>query len=495
LTNAASVAGKIVLTIRGACGFTLKAANSQAANAIAMVNYNNAGTTAATMGGVDPTIVIPCVSVSLPTGLLLTSTPTAVIALSAGPIPYYNSTPIVAVSKSSAPNSAADFFTYQVVTPLSFAQRRMDYHKHSTNFDTFFLGTRDFDVINSGGTGQFKGGRITALNKINMMNGIGATLRYENFTGATELPMPTQIRMPTTQPNQPTYLWATNNSNAKLSDKIYIYAGTATSLNLLNPYVVKLPRNLSTRNTLLGIQPPPAVPQPLVFASLLANGVVHKNSLWVAQANNVSAIRSVISIMEFDLSNIPTNDTITLRQFIELDAGMEFGLAYPSLDVNINGDLLIQFAISGPNQYVATAFTGRLVTDPLNTIRYPIQIWLPGNYTFLANGQNSSGSNRWLDYTSAMFDPVDQETFYMFSNSPDGRVGVLPNGVATRWTASFGTATINTVPRCSNVQKTQPKSVEINFKKEARYERENPSGFDDGNDEEEEEEPADEVDE
>jgi len=57
-------AGAIALVDRGTCPFVLKAANAQAAGAVAVIVANNAPGTPGTMGGTDATITIPSVMVS-----------------------------------------------------------------------------------------------------------------------------------------------------------------------------------------------------------------------------------------------------------------------------------------------------------------------------------------------------------------------------------------------------------------------------------------------
>jgi hypothetical protein len=72
LTNAAAVAGKIALVDRGTCGFIVKAANLQAAGAIAMIVADNApGSPPAGLGGVDPALTIPSVRVTITDGGLI----------------------------------------------------------------------------------------------------------------------------------------------------------------------------------------------------------------------------------------------------------------------------------------------------------------------------------------------------------------------------------------------------------------------------------------
>ena len=68
-TNAAAVAGKIALVDRGFCGFVVKVKNAQDAGAIGVIVADNAaGAPPAGLGGVDPTITIPSVRVTLPDG-------------------------------------------------------------------------------------------------------------------------------------------------------------------------------------------------------------------------------------------------------------------------------------------------------------------------------------------------------------------------------------------------------------------------------------------
>ncbi len=69
ITNAAAVAGKIALVDRGACGFVIKVKNAQNAGAIGVLVADNApGSPPAGMAGVDATITIPSVRITLPDG-------------------------------------------------------------------------------------------------------------------------------------------------------------------------------------------------------------------------------------------------------------------------------------------------------------------------------------------------------------------------------------------------------------------------------------------
>jgi hypothetical protein len=73
LTNGAQVTGKIALVDRGTCAFVIKVKNAQNSGAIAVIVADNVTQTGPPqgLGGVDPTIAIPSVRISLADGNLI----------------------------------------------------------------------------------------------------------------------------------------------------------------------------------------------------------------------------------------------------------------------------------------------------------------------------------------------------------------------------------------------------------------------------------------
>lgn len=71
--NALAVNGHVALVDRGSCTFATKAKNVQNAGAIGVIIANNSPGSAPGLGGSDPTVVIPVVSVSQADGLTLKS--------------------------------------------------------------------------------------------------------------------------------------------------------------------------------------------------------------------------------------------------------------------------------------------------------------------------------------------------------------------------------------------------------------------------------------
>ncbi len=82
-TSAAAVSGNIALIDRGACAFTTKSANAQAAGAIAVIIANNVSPGLPPLGGVDDSINIPTAGISLEDGAnIAAALPGVMISLS-----------------------------------------------------------------------------------------------------------------------------------------------------------------------------------------------------------------------------------------------------------------------------------------------------------------------------------------------------------------------------------------------------------------------------
>jgi hypothetical protein len=68
------------------------------------------------------------------------------------------------------------------------------------------------------------------------------------------------------------------------------------------------------------------------------------------------------------------------------------------------GDIGLGFSQSSSSIHPAISFTGRVPSDPLNTMGSPALI-------FAGNG-SQIGINRWGDYSGLAIDPVDDCTFW-----------------------------------------------------------------------------------
>jgi len=83
----AAVKGKIAIIDRGTCGFAVKTKNAQNAGAFGVIIANNVAGAAPGLGGADPTITIPAVSVSLDDGVKLKAAVAAAVKYGSRSVP------------------------------------------------------------------------------------------------------------------------------------------------------------------------------------------------------------------------------------------------------------------------------------------------------------------------------------------------------------------------------------------------------------------------
>jgi hypothetical protein len=81
-----------------------------------------------------------------------------------------------------------------------------------------------------------------------------------------------------------------------------------------------------------------------------------------------------------------------------------------SIDMDKAGDMAFGYSESNATTlHPSLAFTGRVPTDPLNTMESPATIFIAKGS---ATGGNKNGANRWGDYSSMVVDPTDDCTFW-----------------------------------------------------------------------------------
>ena len=136
----------------------------------------------------------------------------------------------------------------------------------------------------------------------------------------------------------------------------------------------------------------------------LLNAVYRNNSLWTAHSilanfgsGNVSAIRWV----QLDVGAWPGSVGFAQDFSFGADGAWNF---YPAVMVDASDNLAVVFARSSAAEFGSARYTGRLATDPANTLQ-PSALLKAGT----ANYQNldNEGRNRWGDYLGIGLDPSD----------------------------------------------------------------------------------------
>jgi hypothetical protein len=70
------------------------------------------------------------------------------------------------------------------------------------------------------------------------------------------------------------------------------------------------------------------------------------------------------------------------------------------------GDMLVGYSDSSTSLHPGICYTGRAVTDPVNTMQSE------SSFIFAGGGSQLPNRNRWGDYSSMSIDPVDDRTFW-----------------------------------------------------------------------------------
>ena len=82
---------------------------------------------------------------------------------------------------------------------------------------------------------------------------------------------------------------------------------------------------------------------------------------------------------------------------------------YPSIAVNVNGDIALGFSGSSPTEFPGGYYTARLNTDPPGTTQ-PVELLKSGEAPYFETG--TGNDNRWGDFSATVVDPTDNLTFW-----------------------------------------------------------------------------------
>jgi hypothetical protein len=155
-------------------------------------------------------------------------------------------------------------------------------------------------------------------------------------------------------------------------------------------------------------QQPGGASTPLAsFGSLRTPPVYRNASLWVAQGVGKTLASGTVSgfrLSQIDVSQWPEAVSM-VQDAVFADDGA--GLHYPTLTVDSSSNVGLIFGRSSATEYLSLYATGRLGSDPLNTIRSAVP-FKPGNGLVIGGLLDSSlGALRFADYFGAALDPSD----------------------------------------------------------------------------------------
>jgi len=360
----------------------------------------------------------------------------------------------LAVSKDSTPKTKDDFFTYVVGGENGpYKQLFTDYPKLGVDGDAIYISTNSvkYPIVSESEfiffnqiVGVEKAPLIAGTGPVNvLLNDLGVA-RPGSFSGPGNdiafIRMPTLLRTPKTNTQQVTFF-----VNAKPFHQIGDFPADGDTLTVTVVKDILGTPELSTFD--LKVEPwiapimllPSGFNQSVVQPEgilqgfglppfrLINNGVMmmyrcvqYKDSLWCCHSVGTNDLWEV-RWYEIDVSEIFNNNgpTVSLKQQGSIIPGGTTSAFYPSIDVDKDGNMGIGFNISGPDQPVAMAHTGRLKNDPKGTVRFPLEVNFEAQtelpYIDSSVQTGSNWATRWDDYTSLTLDPSDGKTFWYCS--------------------------------------------------------------------------------
>lgn len=115
----------------------------------------------------------------------------------------------------------------------------------------------------------------------------------------------------------------------------------------------------------------------------------------------------------------------------------------PSIAVNQDGSVLINFSASGPSLYPGAYYALRAADDPSGAFG-PAQTLFDGVDYYFRNrageGISTQTTNRWGDFSGVSVDPADGTTFWFFNMFADARGSPNMLGQDGRWRLAIGEA-------------------------------------------------------
>lgn len=165
--------------------------------------------------------------------------------------------------------------------------------------------------------------------------------------------------------------------------------------------------------------------RPMNINHLGVHPIYRNGRLWVFEVRGAGPQdpRAAILWMELDVQNWPSIRLVQSGLYSEPGVSV----FAPAATLDSAGNLVIVYTRSGPTEYPSIHYTGRLATDPPNTLRAS-RVLRRGTRSFDWNPSPGTGQsfNQFIDYGTATVDPVDGSIWITaLIPTPEGR---LPSG-------------------------------------------------------------------
>jgi len=313
------------------------------------------------------------------------------------------------VAVSTSPDATGSYYRYA----FSYGNTQFnDYPKLGVWPDGYYI---TYNIFNNGSS--FAGSKVCAFDRLNMINGLPATQQCFQLSASYGGLLPSDLDGATQpQAGSPNFVvnFGTNSLNLW---KFRVNWTTPSASTLTGPLKIPVTTFAAACNGGGACIPQPGTGQKLdSLADRLMYRLVYRNfgdheSLVVNHTVGVGATKSkqVASVRWYELRNpgLNTMGTGTPYVYQQGTLGTADGIFrwMGSIAMDKQGNIALGYSASSNSVKPSIRYTGRLATDPLNTMQTEALIKAGG-------GSQTANLNRWGDYSAMSVDPVDDCTFW-----------------------------------------------------------------------------------
>ncbi len=292
---------------------------------------------------------------------------------------------LLAVSKTSTPNTRTDWWKYRLdVTSL--AGNDIDSPNMAVDANNVLL-TADF----------FSPDKylLYFIDKNSILSGGTPVTRSELITGASQQSMGIPVMHDANAPAQ--YILQ---STELTNNNTVIFHATRDPFGSYS----RVTYTLSVPAYTYPNQPPQrgSSSRPFLFEPRFWSCVEINDSLWAV--HHVNSSRARVRWYEFNMRGWPSSgNNPEIAQWGELDYGGTIHTFFPSIGVDSQGNAAITFSRSSPDEYISMSRAVRKFSDPPGTFQPP---------QFVKESTAAHTSGRWGDYSATVNDPAALGSFW-----------------------------------------------------------------------------------
>ena len=308
------------------------------------------------------------------------------------------------VSKTGDPVSGG-WWRYAIRTDDTNHPWMADYPKLGIWPDGIYMSANMFNS-----SGIFQGVRVWAFNRSQMESGTALQSYLVDVGGSYASLLPSNLRGSLPPSGTPDYFVSLDPGSWALDVwKFHVDWTTLANSSFTRSALVSISSYTDASNTNIpeqGGESLDSLGDRLMMQNQYRN-IGGAESLWLSQTVGINGVTGIrwyqLNVTGGTISSSPVQSST-----YQPDGNYRW---MPSLAVDKMGNMAVGYSLSSSSMYPAIAYSGRLATDPLNTLGQAQAILISGTGAQSGDINHPTGG-RWGDYSSMTVDPLDDCTFW-----------------------------------------------------------------------------------